>query len=126
MSSTAVHGMANSLSVNEYDLLNFFNAAPAQSDEGLPWEYSDSAYEAGDSHLRVCFAIAPAVKDITIRLTIAGAFVSEFSALGVQDVRHRHAKGREQLEVVVTPRDSVWRSLRPQIFIWQHVAGDSS
>jgi hypothetical protein len=112
------------LSIDEYDLLHFFSAAPTQLDKDVPWQYNDSAYEASDSHVRVSFAIAPAAKDVRILLTIVGACVYEFHALGVEDVRYHQEKARESLEVVVAQWHSVWLSLKPQISIRQSVSKD--
>jgi hypothetical protein len=116
--------MKSSLSIDEYDLVQFFSALPTQLDEGDPWEYNDSVYEASDSQLHLSFAIAPAVKDVRILVTMGGTCVYEFNAMGVADVRYRTEKGRESLEIVVASSHSVWLTVKPQISMRQRVSED--
>jgi len=52
------------------------------------WAYNNSAYEAVQGLAHGCFAIAPAVKDVRIFLTIGEILIYEFDACGVEDVRH--------------------------------------
>lgn len=118
--------MKSSLSIDEYDLVQFFSALSTQLNEGDPWEYNDSVYEASNSQLHLSFAIAPAVKDVRILATIGGTCVYEFDAMGVTDVRYRTEKGRESLEIVVGSNHSVWLTVKPQISIRQSVSEDSA
>ena len=118
--------MKSSLSIDEYALVQFFSALPTKLDEGAPWEYNDSVYEVSDSQIHVSFAIAPAVKDVRILLTVGGICIDEFDAMGVDDVRYRREKGRESLEVVVAPRHSIWLTVKPQISIRQSASEDSA
>jgi hypothetical protein len=116
--------MKSSLSIDEYDLVQFFSALPTQLDEAVPWEYNDSVYDASDSWMHLSFAIAPAVKDVRILVTIGGICVYEFNAMGVADVRYRSEKDRDSLEVVVASRHSVWLTVKPQILIRQSISED--
>ncbi|MCX6608990.1 MAG: hypothetical protein NTV52_36100 [Acidobacteria bacterium] len=114
--------MGSPVSIDEYALLNFFSAAPTQFDPDDPWAYNDSSYEAADEVAQVCFAIAPAYKDVRLLLTVGGTQVFEFSAMGVDDVRYHREKGHESLEVIISPRNSIWLSIKPRISIHQSVS----
>ena len=117
--------MGRPLSADEYALLSFFGVAPTQLDPNdVPWAYNHSVYRAADEIAQVSFAIAPAVKDVRILLTIAGANVFEFSAMRVEDVRCHYDKRRESLEVIISPRNSIWLSIKPRISIHQSFDGD--
>jgi hypothetical protein len=118
--------MKRSLSIDEYDLVQFFSALPTQLDEGVPWEYNDSVYDATDSRIQVSFAIAPALRDVRIRLSVDGACIYDFDAIGVEDIRYRREKGRESLEVVIAHGHSVWLTVTPQILIRQSLSEDST
>jgi hypothetical protein len=118
--------MKSSLSIDEYDLVQFFSALPTQLDKGVPWEYTESVYESSDSPLHLSFAIAPAMKDVRILVTIGGTCVYEFNAVGVADLRYRTEKRRESLEVVVASNHSVWLTVKPQISICQSVSENAA
>ncbi len=109
--------MEKNLSVDEYDLLNFFGMNPTQLDPDLPWMYNDSAYEAADAHVHVSFAIAPSYKDVRLLLKTGEVLVYELNAMGVEDVRYHNDKGRESIEVIVSERDSIWLRTKPQVSI---------
>jgi hypothetical protein len=115
--------MATKLSVDEYQLLDFFAAAPKSVDHDISWLYNNSVYEASGGDVHFSFALIPASKDVRITLEIHGATVYELNATAVEDVRHHAEKGREALEVVLTRQDSIWIYLRPAIAIRQQVAG---
>ena len=66
--------MKSPLSIDEYDLVQFFSALPRQLDKGVPWTYNDSVYEDSDSQLHRSFAIAPSVKDVRILVTAGGTW----------------------------------------------------
>lgn len=114
------------LSVDEYDLLDFFGCLPTKQDGEVPWKYNDSAYEVAESGVLVSFAIAPAYRDVRILLSVASATVFEFNAMGVEDVRGHSDKGRASLEVCVTPTNSIWLSLKPRITRLQSVSGQGA
>ena len=109
------------LSVDEFTLLEFFGEYPTQLDSQVCWAYNDSAYEAVQGLAKVSFAIAPAVKHVRILLTIGEMLIYEFNACGVEDVRYHKIKGRESLEVVITPWNSIWLCLKAQISMRQIV-----
>lgn len=111
--------MEKRLSVNEYDLLNFFETNPTQLDADVPWIYNDSTYEASDGHVQISFAIAPSVNDVRVLLRSDGVPLYELKAIGVEDVRLHNDKGIESLEIIVPARDSIWIKIKPTISINQ-------
>lgn len=109
------------LSVDEFSLLNFFGAVPVQVDDDVPWVYNDSAYEVTTGQVQVFFAVAPADRDVRIRLRLRGIVLYELNAMGVQDVRLHNDKGREWLEVIVSPRQSIRLRIAPEISVAESV-----
>ena len=106
------------LSIEELDLLNFFETVPDRLQPDGPWFYDDSVYEASDAHVRISFAVAPAAKDIRVILRTSGdAVVYELNAVGVDDVKYHNDKGRESLEVIVSARESIWVRTKPAISV---------
>jgi hypothetical protein len=110
-----------SMSIDEFDLLNFFATPPEQLDPDVPWPHNDSLYEAVDGHVQISFAIAPSVKDVRIILKSDGVTLYELNAMGIEDVNYHHDKGRESLEIILSERNSVWLRIKPQISITQTV-----
>jgi hypothetical protein len=108
------------MSIDEFDLLNFFAKFPQQLDPDVPWRYNDSVYEVVDGHVQISFAIAPSVNDVRIILKSNGAQLYELNAVGIEDLKFHNDKGRESLEIILSARDSVWLRVKPQISISQN------
>jgi hypothetical protein len=111
--------MTTRLSVDEFDLLNYFGMEPGRLDSDVTWAYNELVYEAVDARAHLSFCIVPSVRDVRILLKVDGVLVYELSAAGVDDVRCHNDEGRESLEVVISARDSVWIRIKPQISINQ-------
>ena len=109
--------MENALSVDEFGLLNFFTVIPVQRDEDVPWVYNDSQYEIMRGQNQLSFAIAPAYRDVRIRLRANGVLLYELNAMGVADVKIHNDKGHEWLEVVASERHSIRLRIGPEISI---------
>ena len=116
--------MKTVLSVDEYDLLNFFEVMPTPTDHDIEWAYNDSLYKVNRSNLELSFAITPACRDATIKLKAGGLVLYELNATGVKDVRRHRDKGRDSLEIVLMARESIWIRLRPEISIYHSVSAD--
>ncbi len=114
--------MKSYLSINEHDLVQFFSNLPTQLDEGVPWEYNDSVYEASDSRIHVSFAVSPAARDVRILLSVDGICIYELNAMGVDDISYRREKGRESVEVIVAHGHSVWLTVKPQVLLHQSIS----
>lgn len=113
--------MKHAFSVDPFGLLNLFGVVPVQRDDNVPWVYNDSAYEVTTGRTRVSFAVAPADRDVRIRLWVNGMVLYELNAMGVQDVRLHNDKEREWLEVIMSPRQSIRLRIVPQIAITESV-----
>ena len=113
--------MKPALSVDELGLLNFFAVIPVQRDDNAPWVYNDSAYEVATGQTQISFAVAPAEGDVRLRLQVSGIVLYELNAMGVQDVRLHNDKGREWLEVIISPRQSIRLRIAPEISVSEKV-----
>ena len=107
--------MKHALSVDEFGLLNFFGAVPVQRDDNVPWVYNDSAYEVITGQTQMSFAVAPAYRDVRLCLQVSGIVLYELDVMGVQDVRMHNNKGREWLEVIISPPQSIRLRIAPEI-----------
>jgi len=112
--------MTKSLSIDEVDLLNFFEVEPTPLDPELPWVYNDTVYETSDGRLHISFAVAPSVKDVRIILKLDGTLAYELNAVAVDDVRYHNDKGRESVEIIVSAVDRICLRIKPNISITQH------
>jgi hypothetical protein len=111
------------LSIDESDLLNFFETIPDRPDPDEPWLYDDSSYEASDAHVRISFGVTPWTRFVTVILrTSSEAIVYKLIAKEVDDVRYHNDKGRESLEVVVSAGESIWIRIKPAISVNHTVA----
>ena len=109
--------MENSFSVDDFALLNFFGAVPVQRDADAPWVFNDSEYEVTAGQIQMLFAIAPADRDVSIRLRVNGILHYELNAMGVEDVKLHNDKGREWLEVIISKRQAIRLRIAPEISI---------
>jgi hypothetical protein len=114
--------MGTGLSVNEYALLEFFEVIPTTGDHDISWDYNDSAYEVTRDNVRLIFAVVPVSRDVRVVLKIGEHVVYHLNAMGVEDIKHHSEKGRESLEVVLAPRDSLWIRLKPEISLHHSMA----
>ena len=115
--------MKSSLSVDEYDLLAFFEAMPTPLEHDISWLYNDSAYEVMRGHVHLTFALLPVSRDLRIKLKIGGVLVYELNAGYIQDIKHHVEKGLESLEVILAPNDSLWIRLKPEISVYHTMMG---
>lgn len=113
--------MKHALSVDEFALLNFFGTIPVQRDDNVPWQYNDAAYEVTGGPTQVSFAVAPADRDVSIRLQASGIRLYELNAMGVQDVVLHNDKGREWLEVIISQRQSIRLRITPEISVTEKI-----
>lgn len=81
------------LSIQEIDLLDFFEVEPNRPEPDIPWTYDNSVYEVGDS-LRLFFGVTPSSKDVSLELRVGDDILYELSALGIEDVHYHKEKRR--------------------------------
>jgi hypothetical protein len=111
-----------SLSVDEYDLLAFFEVTPMPVERDISWALNDSVYQVSKSNIHLTFAVVPASRDVKIKLKVGELLVYELDAMSIQDIQYHQEKGRESLEIVLAARDSLWIRLKPEISINQCMA----
>jgi hypothetical protein len=107
----------NALSVDDFGLLNLFGTIPVQRDEDVPWVYNDSAYEITKGQTEMSFAVAPADRDVRIRLRVNGLLLYELNAMGIDDLKLNSEKGREWLEVIISQQQYIRLRAAPEISI---------
>ena len=107
------------VSVEELELLSFFEVEPTRADRDVPWPYNDFTYQMAVGEYTVSFSIAPAYKELSLSVAHKGAALYVFKGLSVQDVRYHKDADIETLEIVVSDRDTVWFRLRPSLLITQ-------
>jgi hypothetical protein len=116
-SSRTLSEMKTSFSVDEYDLLGFFEVTPTPIDRDISWAYNDSAYEVSRNGVHLIFVVTPVSRDVRIKLKVGERLIYELNATGIHDVKHHREKGRESLELILAPQDSLWIRLNPEISI---------
>jgi hypothetical protein len=109
--------MKTVLSVDEFDLLGFFEVTPKPINQDISWAYNESAYEVSRNGVHLIVAVTPVSRDVTIKLKVGEQLVYELNATGIQDVKHHLEKGRESLELILAARDSLRIRLKPEISI---------
>lgn len=112
------------LTVEELDLMTFFECEPKMADNDVPWHYNDSVYVYSSRGDSVSFAIAPAYKDVRLIFSGTQGAHFEFNAMSVADVRYRSDAGREYLEVILSKTFSMTLCLKPTIRIIQNYKGE--
>lgn len=103
------------VTVEEWQLLSFFEVEPTFDDPDVPWSYNDALYTVRQRGFTLSFAIAPAYRDVRINIEHDGQKLYEFKAMVVKDVRYKKDRGAEHLEIVVSEQDCLVLRLRPRI-----------
>jgi hypothetical protein len=109
----------NYVSVEELELLTFFEVEPSRADRDIPWPYNEFSYRLCLGRYAISFSIAPADGDLSLSVTCDNTLLYNFKGLSVKDVRYHKDADLETLEIVVSERDTIWFRLRPNIVITQ-------
>jgi len=110
-------GAPRIVSVDETELLSFFEVFPDIRDEGVPWPYNCYTYNLSATNMDLSFTIKPAYKDVRLVLRASTGVAYELDAKSVEDVRYHKEQEVETLEVVLNLRDTLWLTLRPTLRI---------
>lgn len=113
------------LTVQEWQLLSFFEVESSLLDPAVPWCYNDAAYEIERGDLMLTVAIAPAYHDVRIVLKQQDKRIYELNALDVEDVRHIQDGSAEFLEIVLSPKEAIVLRVKPTIEIEHRYRGRS-
>ncbi len=111
--------------IEEFELLSFFEVVPQTADPTVPWPYNEFLYEVHLGAYSVSCSIHPAYKDVSLSISNDGAEIYRFSALSLSDIRYHKDSDTETLEIVVSNRESILLRLRPSIFVAQEIAGET-
>jgi hypothetical protein len=102
------------MSVDEIEMLSFFEVLPTIRDPDIPSPYNCYCYLVKLPGFEVSCTLKPAYKDIN--LTLKGENIDfELDANCVEDVKYHDDKGIETLELVMNRRDTVLLQLRPKV-----------
>lgn len=112
-----------SVTIEEEELLSFFESEPDRASLDPIWLFDDSIYKAEANGLELTFAIHPSMKDVRLILLSNGHSVYELNATSVQDVRYSSGSGCEALTVVVNEREEIELLVKPNISVRHHYKG---
>ena len=113
------------VTVEEFELLSFFEVEPVRADKDIPWPYNDFSYNVDLGQYTIQFGITPAYKDLSVSITSSGAEIYSFTALSVHDVVYHNHPDREILEIIVSRRESIWLQIRPRLSIKQSLSSET-
>jgi hypothetical protein len=105
------------VTVEEWQLLSFFEVEPTLRDSDVPWCYNDALYCVVQGDISMSFAIAPAYHDVRLILRHKDEVVYELTTTGVRDVKYHRNNGCEQLTIEIDELDAVELHLKPRIEI---------
>lgn len=114
------------LTVEEWQLLSFFEVEPTLQDQDVPWCYNDALYEVVRGELKLSFAVAPAYRDLRVILKHRDQKVYELNSMNVKDVVYDKSNGKERLTVQLCDHANIILSLRPSIELSHEVNGQRS
>ncbi|GGD40898.1 hypothetical protein GCM10007235_11160 [Pseudoxanthomonas indica] len=107
------------VSIEELELLSFFEVEPSRADLDVPWPYNELTYQISLGQHMVSFIISPSYRDLSLSVTHDGTLIYSFRGSSIKDVRYHKDADVETLEIVVSDRDTIWLSLRPSVVITQ-------
>lgn len=106
-----------SISVEEWELVHFFEVLPVTLEENIGWPNNDFAFEVQQGDLIFSFAIYPTYKDVRLILKHQEKIVYEFNAMNVVDVRMGLEKQQPFLEIVLPAEQKLLICLKPTLQI---------
>ena len=108
------------LSVDEWQLLSFFESRPEYPHPDEQWPDSDAIFTIRDSDLELSFAIHPVDRNVRLIIQCRGQRIYELNAMDVKDVRYSHDQW-EILEIVLSDCESLSFRIKPHIELRQSV-----
>lgn len=109
------------VSATEIELLSFFGCEPIGRDEGEVWLYNDNLYQTAREGVDLSFALAPACRDVRLRLEVGGHLVYEMNACAVDDVTCLQKDGIETLVIDTAPRARLLVTIDPAITLHEEI-----
>lgn len=114
--------MMTMITVEELELLTFFEVEPELCDPATPWPYNDFIYQLQLGQYHIYFDISPAYKDVSLRIKHADVEIYSLNALSVKDVRYRKNACSESLDIQISDSEHIVFKLRPHVSIAQNLA----
>lgn len=102
-----------SISVEEWQLIHFFEVLPTLLEEEMVWPDTDFAFEVQQGDLTLFFAIYPVYKDVRVILKHQNQTVYELNVMNVVDVRLGQEKQLSFLEIVLPAGSKLHIYLKP-------------
>jgi len=103
------------VSVEDFELLGFFEIEPEMDDPNDSWSYNDSVYTVQQGDICLTFAIHPSYKDVRIIIKHKNNTIYEINTMGVNDVVLHEEKNKEMLEIIIDKKESVIVKIKPNI-----------
>lgn len=112
---------SESKSLEEIDLLSFFEVEPTRLDGDTPWPYSQLTYRTRVGQYQIHFCFTPSCLDVDLSVSNDDSEIYRFEGLALKDVRYHNDNGVETLQIVISDQDSVWFRIRPSLLITQSI-----
>ena len=109
------------ISIEEWELMSFFEVEPEKLDKDVIWFYNFNEYKLSKGEFELIFSIEPCSKDVFISLKKNEALSYQLIARYVRDVRLVKDKRGELLEIIINARDRILLMVKPEIVIMQQV-----
>jgi len=117
--------MMTMITVEELELLTFFEVEPELCDPATPWPYNDFIYQLQLGQYHIHFGISPAYRDVSIRIRHADIEIYSLNALSVKDVSYQKNAEGESLDIRISDSEHIVFKLRPHFSIAQNLADRS-
>ncbi len=101
------------ISVQEYELLEFFGVEPQLVDHDIPWTYNDATYHLEMPDVATTFTVSPSYGDVTLVIRRGAEEIVHFSARQVDDIRLVADANYEALQIDLGKNGQVTVRIRP-------------
>lgn len=111
--------MLTQLSTTEEELERFFGMPPAKSDPEIPWPYSGLLFTVTVGRYRVICDMTPSCKQVELTIQADGELFYQLSSPMLDDIRVHANPTHDTMELVVSPKDSIFLRLSPSVLVTQ-------
>ncbi len=103
----------NLLSIEEWELLGYFESDPDRQGLDDLWNFDSSAYSVERNEIKLILAICPHHKDVRITLKSRGCVVYDHDRMSVEDIR----LVKETLTIIINEKEKIDILIKPEIKI---------
>ncbi|MCU0415007.1 MAG: hypothetical protein MUE91_11510 [Ignavibacteriaceae bacterium] len=107
------------ISIEEWELMSFFEVEPKKLDKDVIWFYNFNEYKISNGDFELIFSIEPCSADVFILLKRNETISYQLHARYIQDIRLIKDKRGEMLEIIINSRDRILLKINPDIVILQ-------